>query len=65
MCQSKFALQEASALETEQSLIRENSHLQALVDAGSGLISRDDSAVAALQKSFNELMQERGQQVGL
>ena len=65
MCQSTFALQEASALETEQSLKRENSHLQALVDAGSGLISRDDSAVAALQKSFNELMQERGQQVSL
>ena len=58
-------MQEASALETEQSLRRENSHLQTLVDAGTSLASRDDSAMGALQKSFSELMQEREQQVHL
>ena len=56
-------MQEASAQEAEQALRRETSHLQALVDAGSGLSSHDDGVVAALQKSFNELMQEREQQV--
>ena len=56
-------MQEASAQEAEQALRRENSHLQALVDAGSSLTTRDDSVVAALQKSFSELMQEREQQV--
>ena len=56
-------VQEATALETEQYLRREISHLQTLVDAGTSLASRDDSAVAALQKSFNELLQEREQQV--
>ena len=58
-------MQEAFALETEQSLRRENSHLQTLVDAGTSLASRDDSAMGALQKSFSELMQEREQQVHL
>ena len=58
-------MQEASALETEQSLRRENSHLQTLVDAGTSMASRDDSAMGALQKSFSELMQEREQQVQL
>ena len=52
-------------LETEQFLRRENSHLQTLVDAGTSLASRDDSAMGALQKSFSELMQEREQQVQL
>ena len=58
----KDCLQETLALESEQALRRENSHLQALVDAGTGPGSNDDSAIAALQKSFNELMQEREQQ---
>ena len=58
-----WPLQDTSALEAEQLLRRENSHLQALVEAGSSLTSRDDSVVAALQKSFNELLQEREQQV--
>ena len=35
---------------------------QALVDAGTGPGSGDDGAIAALQKSFTELMQEREQQ---
>ena len=59
----QWTMQEASALETEQSLRREMSHLQTLVDAGTSLASRDDSAMGALQKSFSELMQEREQQV--
>ena len=63
MTLSRGPLQEASASEAEQSLRRENSHLQAMVEAGSSLDSRDDGVLAALQKSFNELMQEREQQV--
>ena len=57
------ALQEAAAMEAEKSFKRENSHLMALVGAGASTSAGDDSAVAALQKSFNELMQEREQQV--